>query len=598
MVKQIKATLGDSLSHLMIAIAGGIRMGARLAVHVLIGLLCYSLSSVAQSAPSSNVITVSTPPLEDVSRLITLSIKPTAVMLGEPVTVTIEGEHRANLFAGLDWKRFEQDFVLYDVDSDSERIKVTLYPLQSGLLKIKGQTAGRMVLPDIGIKVTPNPEVSVRWFGPRSTENLTTNPTNITSLYAHQQAVWRAEVQVKDAAHKVTYEQRAPAINSSVTTYLQSLPVDSQTTLFDGVKANQAGVPSAKTETLVASYEVKDWQDSVPQKVILHSPVVVVKNRSNRRWYFFDKPSSVILKPLPNFLPLTVPVGTINWQSEPTDKINTVGDLHYWTWRLQGKGLTQAYMNSVAHQLVAQIGHNPQIEWLSDSQETSMDFTREGMLSTLSLRLPYRVTQAGLVVLPALQLRYFNPQSEILEVTLHPEATVLALPAWIVWIGQWLLLMGLLLITFIALLTIKQAWLNWRLQQVIQQVSSVDSLWQGLVEWRQNQSYQAWSILKWPQSVEGKMASQDVSKQSFAQQTLAHWSQWYVERFGESEEFFELLKELNFMLYAKQEQIGTDDWQRLSKKAQSWSQALSWWKMPLIAMRNRFKAFSQIPYLQ
>jgi len=564
----------------MILIADGMTTVIKRTIHLLIGLFCYSLFSVAQSASTSDVITFSTPSLADMNRLITLSIKPTEVMLGKPVTVTIVGEHRANLFAGLDWQRFEQNFVLYDVDSNSERIKVIFYPLASGLLKIKGQTAGRMVLPDIDIKVTPNPEVSINWFGP----NSTTNSTSSTSLYAHQQAVWRAEVQVTDRAHKVTYEQRESAINSSVRTYLQDLPVDSQATFMGGVNEDQAGAPTGKTETLVASYEVKEWQTSEPQKVLLHSPVVVVKNRSNRRWYFFDKPSSVILKPLPNFLPLTVPVGTIEWQSEPTDKILTEGDLHYWTWRLQGKGLTQAYMNSVAHQLVAQIGYSRQIEWLSDSTETSMKFTREGMLSALTLRLPYRVTQPGLVSLPALQLRYFNPQTERLEVILHPETTVLALPAWIVWIGEWLLLMLSVLVIFIGLLTVKQAWLNWRLQQVIKQATSVDALWQGLINWRRNQSYQAWSILKWSQNSADKMPSQDVSKQS-----LGHWAHWYVERFGDSLEFVELMKELNFMLYARHDQVGSEEWQRLSKKAHSWSQALRWWKVPLIALRTRFK---------
>ncbi|MGM0542030.1 MAG: hypothetical protein ACQEQR_06285, partial [Pseudomonadota bacterium] len=375
MVKQIQNTLGHLLSHSRGFIAVGSRAGSKvnigtsimLVIHLLVGLLSYSLFSVAHSASNSDVITVSTPPLEDTNRLITLSIKPTQVMLGEPVTVTIVGEHRANLFAGLDWKRFEKNFVLYDVDSDSERMKITLYPLQSGLLKIKGQTAGRMVLPDIEINVIPNPEVSIRWFGP--------NSMSMTALYAHQQAVWKAEVEVTDTAHKVTYEQRAPAINSSVKTYLQSLPIDTQTIFLGDEKEHKTGTPSAKIETLVASYEVKEWQNSVPQRVLLHSPVVVVKNRSNRRWYFFDKPSSVILNPLPNFLPLTVPVGTIDWQSAPTDKIHRVGDLHYWSWQLLGRGLTQAYMNSVAHQLVAQIGYDPQIEWLSDSRETSMKFT-------------------------------------------------------------------------------------------------------------------------------------------------------------------------------------------------------------------------------
>lgn len=580
MVKQMHNTLDHLLSPLMVLIADWMKTAIKRAIHLLIGLLCYSLFSVAQSASTSDLITVSTPPLADENRLITLSIKPTEVMLGEPVTVTIVGEHRANLFAGLDWKRFEQNFVLYDVDSNSERIKVIFYPLASGLLKIKGQTAGRMVLPDIDIKVSANPEVSINWFGP----NSTINPTSSTSLYVHQQAVWRAEVQVTDRAHKITYEPRTSAINSSVRTYLQSLPVDSQATFISDVNENQAGVPTAKTEIMVASYEVKEWQTSEPQKVLLHSPVVVVKNRSNRRWYFFDKPSSVILKPLPNFLPLTVPVGAIEWQSEPTDKIQTVGDLHYWTWRLQGKGLTQAYMNSVAHQLVAQIGYSPQIEWLSDSTETSMKFTREGMQSALTLRLPYRVTQPGLVDLPALQLRYFNPHSEKLEVILHPEQTVMALPAWIVWTGAWLLLMLSALVIFIGLLTVKQAWLNWRLQQTIKQATSVDTLWQGLIAWRQNQSYQAWSVFKWSQNAADKMPSQDVSKQS-----LGQWSQWYVERFGDSQEFFELVKELNFMLYARHDQVDSQEWQRLSKKAHSWSKTLSWWQVPLIAMRTRFK---------
>lgn len=590
MVKQIQNTLGHLFSQFMAPITVRSRTGSRvnigtsskLAMRLIIGLFCSSLFSVAHSASSSDVISVSTPPLEDANRLITLSIKPTQVMLGEPVTVTIVGEHRANLFAGLDWRRFEKNFVLYDVDSDSERIKVTLYPLQSGLLKTKGQTAGRMILPDIEINVIPNPEVSIRWVGP--------NAISMTALYAHQQAVWKAEVEVTDTAHKVTYEQRAPAINSSVTTYLQSLPVDSQATFLGDEKEHQTSAPSAKTETLVASYEVKEWQNSVPQRVLLHSPVVVVKNRSNRRWYFFDKPSSVILNPLPNFLPLTVPVGSIDWQSEPTDKIHRVGDLHYWSWQLQGRGLTPAYMNSVAHQLVAQIGHDPQIEWLSDSRETSMEFTRNGLQSTLSLRLPYRVIQPGLVALPALQLRYFNPHSEKLEVILHPEKKLLALPPWIVWIGQGLLLMLLGVLIFISLLSLKQAWLNWRLKRVIEQADSVEGLWQGLVEWRQNQSYQAWSLLKRSKKTADKVRSEQISKQlTQSKQSLGQWSQWYIARFGGSEAFAALLKELDFILYARPEQIGSEEWQRLSKKALAWSRTLSWWQLPMNAIRTRLK---------
>ncbi len=590
MVKQMQNKLGHLLKQ---------------SILVMISLLCYSLFSVALSAtaPTSNVISVSTPPLEDANRLITLSIKPTQLMLGESITVTIVGEHRANLFEELDWGLFEKNFVLYDIDRDSERIKVKLYPLQSGSLHIKGQTAGRMVLPDIDIKVTPNPEVSVSWFGPNTAENATSNSANPASFYFHQQMTWKAEVQVNDTAHKVTYEQRASSINRSVTTYLQALPVDSQTSIFGESKDSQADQSSTKTETLVASYEVKDWPSSAPtlahKKVLLHSPVVVVKNRSNKRWYFFDKPSRAVLKQLPNFLPITVAVGTIGWQNEPVNRLQTVGDLNYWTWQLQGKGLTKETMNSVAHQLVAQIGHNPQIEWLSDSREMTLNFTTEGLQSNLNLRLPYRVIQPGLVTLPTLQLRYFNPHSEKLEVILHSEATVLALPAWIVWIGQWLLLLLSVFIVFIGLLTVKQAWLNWRLQHVIKQADSVDVLWQGLLDWRQNQSYQAWSVLKWPKNLVQKMGSEgtsvedfgsaDIGSKDITKQSLATWSQWYVEQFGQSEAFEALITKLNFILYADQDKISAGDWQTLSESAQAWSRELNWWQIPLLALPTRFK---------
>lgn len=579
-------------------------------------------------------VTFKTPALADPERLITLSVKPTKVMLGEPVTVTIEGAHRDNLFAELDWTRFEAHFVLYDIDRNSERIKVTLYPLQAGFLTIKKQTVGRMFLPDIVVKVATNPEVLVKWSKPieeavcnatTTLENSLDNPSDkhpdfsqtsgLPTLYAHQQFAWKAEVQVKDTAHNITYEARTPAVNPSINTYLEPQAIESQASFFgeftEYVGAESAAKGStekrsdkstsrgtnqhsnqatAKTETLVASYEVKEWPEFVTQEVLLHSPVVVVKNRTNRRWYFFDRPSRVALTPLPRFLPMTTPVGQIEWQSELVDKTATVGELSYWRWQLTGSGMTEAYLNSVAHQLVAQIPHNPRIEWLADSRDSQMTFTKEGVQSVLTLRLPYRIHQPGLVTLPVLELRYFNPGTAKLEVLLSPTVKRLALPVWMIWLGQWLLLLVVGLMTFIGLLALKQAWLNWGLQRAIQNATSLEPLWQALVDWRQNQTDQAWLVLKSSQKAQQQTTSNDVYGVGVDEQSLGQWAEWYRQRFGDCAHFTALLNELNRLRYARPaaniDETNADKsdqaWQKAAKLAQAWSQTLKWWKVPLV----------------
>ena len=496
-----------------------------------------------------------------------VTTKPTKVVLGEKITLTIRGESLNQSFEKIDWSEFKRHFVIYDVDIGFDRIKVQLYPIDSGLFTMKGQKAGVIKLPNIEIEVSPNPEVSIEWHRPSA------------NLYVHQNATWKALVTLKNIANKASYELRQGKLNQAVISRLQTLPVHTI--------ENSAG----KTDTLVASYEIKGLASSKPANsiptnsiskgVVLHSPVITVKNTSNRRWHFFDKAQAVYLNPLPSFLPMTVAVGEIDWSSTPTNLLQATGELNYWSWQLTGKGLTKAYLNSVAHQLVSQIRHDPAIEWLSDSREIQTEYTTEGLQSSLKLRLPYRITQAGLAELPALQLPYFNPETGMLITKTQPATTLFAIPVWLIWLAQWLLLLLGLLVSFLTLMSLKQARLNLQLRGQIKRAKDVQTLWQALYQWRCQQQA-GWLKGKPNRTAPKTTAEAPIENCAIHSQTTGQWVNWYQNQLDHSTLFNQFMTALDRMLYAPPDrQDQSDEWPALQQQALEWANSLNWWSKPL-----------------
>ncbi|GKT11400.1 MAG: hypothetical protein ISEC1_P0364 [Thiomicrorhabdus sp.] len=517
-------------------------------LHILLVCLLLSLSSYAVAENLEPEI----PLFKEHQGKVTVSVRPNKIILGQKITLTIKGENLRKSFNKIDWTQLEQHFVLYDTDIGFDRIKVQLYALESGSFKLDGQKAGLIALPDIQIEVAPNPEVSIEW----------SRPSN--NLYIHQNAVWKALVMLKNIANRATYEQRSIQINRSVITHLEPLPVEA-------VEAEQG-----KIEILVASYEVKDWQGHTAKGVVLQSPVVTVKNTTNQRWYFFDSPLPVYLNPLPSFLPMSVAVGEVEWSSKPLNTWQITGDLNHWAWQLKGKGLTKAYLNSIAHQLVSQIPHNPNIEWLSDSREITTEFTNEGLQSVLNLRLPYRVTQAGLINFPQLQLHFFNPKTGMLISRVQAKTSLLAIPIWIIWLVQWVLLLSGLWISLLVMLSFKQAWLNRKLKREIKQSKDIHSLWSAMTKWRCQQI---------------KGVKLEATKECpIDTQSTGQWAHWHKIQFGHSDEFENLVETLNQALYApvQSTQQQHSDWLSIQQQALLWAETLPW-RQSLQKMASRHK---------
>jgi len=81
-------------------------------------------------------------------------------MLGERITLTIKGENLDDVLTQIDWQPIKKHFHINDIDIGFNRIKVRLYPFESGSFHIPSQSLTHIVLPDFTFHISPNPNIS------------------------------------------------------------------------------------------------------------------------------------------------------------------------------------------------------------------------------------------------------------------------------------------------------------------------------------------------------------------------------------------------------------------------------------------------------
>lgn len=484
-------------------------------------------------------------------------IYPTSVMLGEKITLSMQGPTVFRDFERLDMDALREHFAIYEVDTESDLIRLRLYPLGVGQFQIKAQRLGVIRIPDTTIEVKPNPHVAIEWKTPNK------------QAYPSQQLSWNAQVTVDDPANLVSYEARK-------TDGWQSEVAEKP--LKDAILSDQQ-----KMVLLAANYHLDSSQDffndSRKSAWLVASPTVIVKNTSNRRWLFFDRLLNMEVSPLPSFLPITQSVGKIEFSASSVGFGQQTGDLAHWIWHLRGLGMNQTSLNNVAYQLISQIGHDPKIEWLTESRQGSQSITEQGLMSELTVSVPYRILDSGPFKLPGLQLRYFDPQSGKLQTRMIAAQSGLAVPPWSIWLLQWVGLLLLLFSMFAVLWLLKQLFINWRLRRAISEADDARQICTAIWQW---QSQQAWS---------GSRSESNMKSWPVGVGSLAQFSDWYQQRFAADSELDQLVEQLNRWLYAKPEFRSEVNWQAVRQTARSWSRRLPLIpKMDLKGLLSRFKS--------
>ncbi len=467
------------------------------------------------------------------------------IMLGERITLTIKGDNLEDAFKGIDWQPIKKHFTVDDIDIGFNRIKVRLYPFTSGTFHIPSQSSGRILLPDFTFHVQPNPNVSIQWTPPS------------TQLYLQQNTPWKATVWVKNSANKITLEapKISPPPNATLT--LSTLPVPSTHHTSSTAINQTTSKTTGKTEVLMANYQFSHHNNrlnSTMHSVLLPSPAVVIKNPSNQKWFFFDRPVTVSVQPLPHFLPATTPVGQLSLSATPLAWIQKKEQLNYWTWTLIGQNMSQQDLQQTLNQLIENRPDTPQIEWLTESHNTTTHWTEQGIQSTLTLQLPYRITQAGTVNFPQFNTPFFNPITGKLESLTQPVQTRIVLPNWVIIIGQLIALFFAFWLLYWISQSLKYLWLRQQFIHNIKRTQDAQALWSTMQQWAHKQPL--------PHPIN----------------TLGEWTHWYNQTYGESDTLNAVMQSLNQQLYAEDSISNKDQhWAALKKNAEKWSQQTTWW---------------------
>ena len=478
--------------------------------------------------------------------------------LGESFWLVIKGENLSRDFRKLDWQAIQQWFVVDDISENSERLRARLYPIETGRFDLPSQQAGRISIPATTIEVLPNPEVSVTWKAPPD------------QAYSQQLLTWPVQVKVDNPAFEVRYHP------SNATSGSKALPVEVFTADLAEASSNVSFVENmlGKTHGLNAAYRMPSISE--PVELRLHSPVVEVKNTGNQRWKFFDRPRDVQVQALPLFLPMSVAVAQLAWQFEPLDGVQPAGRLQNWQWTLRAENLLLDDLKSVAYQLIRQLSKSENIIWLTETMQGEQRFDAQNLVSELHVTVPFRLEQAGWARVPTLTVRGFDPDTGKVQQQVQPAERLLGLPNWLVWLGQWMMLMVLLLTLFTALLLAKQAWLNRGFKRSLSQVDNPADLWKSMLDWQRRHR-------RWKLDFSGKPIGFSqrapwgylhTSPPVLSQGSLQQWQAWYVWFYGDDDALESVMENLNQACYGP---ASDADWSATRQAVAHWSKALPLW---------------------
>jgi len=128
------------------------------------------------------------------------------------------------------------------------------------------------------------------------------------------------------------------------------------------------------------------------------------------------------VRPLPSYLPPTIPVGKIDIHSSikaenfPSAGLLFTDDLAYWNISIESKSLTPYWLPPI----LRQIQSSDSIQFFPATSHRSMQPDNMGVHGRVNHTIPFKPLENGFTNLPGLKIQYFDPATGRLETLVHP----------------------------------------------------------------------------------------------------------------------------------------------------------------------------------
>lgn len=333
------------------------------------------------------------------------------IALGEALTVTIRAQDASAELDGLDLNAFKSDFDIYtrSTSKQTEVIKgktgttetttLILYPLHSGQLQLPAlKFAGS------SSRAVP---VTVHESGPDIPQVLF--KAALTPAHPLTRQVATLALDIYDDG---SLQWSPPKLTAPAGTYIRELAPSQQDTTLNGT-------PFTVHRLVWAIMPL------TPGSVTINFPMLNAIKFGNRLRYAVP-PLQFNAGPIPRYLPVYVPVGTLTVHSKtPSGKLvlNRPAD---WNLTVRGSGISTEGIAKLLPKLIDSDTlhfYPPQIR-LADENDKSLE-------QTFLVTLPFQPLRTGTIRLPEIELPYYNPATGVIEsAAVAPAALTVINPLW------------------------------------------------------------------------------------------------------------------------------------------------------------------------
>lgn len=345
------------------------------------------------------------------------------VEYGRPIQVELFAQgHRLDL-AALDLSALEADFtveipdtVVRDNETGQQHWRLRLYPRSHGELQIPSLVLQDSKTEPVQLGISP------------AMDGKKNSPLQVTSQVDNTEVWLRQAVEVS-----MLIDSSNPYARLETDT-LQHDAIDIR--LLPRTRTSRQ--VEGEQRTLHRIGWVLYPQTPGTQRVQLPA----IKYRGDTGTYrFYPPPIDLRVRPLPAFVPPTLPVGRIQLDiALPDDWFLARHELAFLKLQINSEAQPDQRHSALLRQFKSSedVTFYPPRDWLEADENDARNS------STHSYQLPFTIKTMGLVKLPAVRLQYFDPSTGKIETHSQPVGRILSLPQWLIYAVS----LGLLLVLY------------------------------------------------------------------------------------------------------------------------------------------------------
>lgn len=346
--------------------------------------------------------------------------------IGRPIRVELIGVSLNSKLAAINLTTLNKDFGVvtdYAIDDASD----DRWPKQSiQILKLKlyPRKTGRLTIPELFIDKAHSKAITINSLAGNAAPPQLTLTTH--EPYLRQQIVVRISVISNNLSARLSIDE-----DDKIAGFESHPLAFTRNKLQDGRYRLQTGwaLTALKTETQSLELPAVDYSVS----------------GVSRKQYFMPA-ISIRIKPLPLYLPPTIPVGKVSIHSS-FDQVSFLspGSLHYWNLSLEGN-MSNTYR---LPPVLRQIKSSDKISFLAINSIRTVNALDDQLVSQVSHSIPFKALSSGLLSIPEIQLQYFDPASGKIQTIVHQPQRQLVLS--VLWKGVIVIMLASILawLTFV-----------------------------------------------------------------------------------------------------------------------------------------------------